>query len=211
MEDNQRMILATLAAALPESTLTTSFTPVEGLDMWETLNSSGLWLGPRETLETYPTFRQIIPYIVLSVDGRVIHYTRTPKGQEARLHDKVSVGFGGHVDLEDMQFFGNSIDLERTLNIGADREIDEEIGIVDVIKKTWVGLVVSNENPVDHVHIGVVAHWELASAPTGMTEDAVGNVGLDTPDALLMGVGDRLETWSWLYLQYLGRVEDASE
>lgn len=205
--DNQRIILATRSDKLPASTCLTSFIPMGEDEIWKTLNDAGLWLGPRATLEEMPEFRQIIPYIVLKVGDQYVHYTRTPKGGEERLHGKVSIGLGGHVDLEDIRFNGNNIHLVETLNDAARREVMEEIGVgVDasgVIRAQWVGLVAANITSVDFVHIGVVAVWELPCAPSGDVEDALSHVGLDTAEALLMGSGDRLETWSALYLNHV--------
>lgn len=201
MNANQRIILATGSAKLPDATRLTQFIPMSEDEMWKTLYDAGLWLGPREPLETMPAFRQIIPYIILKVDGQYINYLRTPKGGEERLHGKISIGLGGHVDLEDIQFTGNNINLEATLESGAAREVLEEVGDVDIISKTWVGLVAANLNPVDYVHVGAVAVWELASAPVGDVEDALDNVHLADGWTLLSEQGERLETWTALFLR----------
>lgn len=207
-EDNQRLILAVQSDRLPgvTRTVTAALKPLEEQDMVKTLYDAGLWLGPRKQLEDMPGFRQIIPYIALSVNGKIIKYTRTPAGGEERLHGKVSIGLGGHIDLEDICFEGGSIRLEETLEAAAAREILEEIGPVEIISKTWVGLLFSNNNPVDFVHIGAAAVWELAEVPNGIAEDAIGEVTLSSINDLLRCEPERMETWSISLLNHLARI-----
>src|SRR4051794_9770176 len=51
---------------------------------------------PRDQAEHDPTFKQLIPYLVLRHAGRVFHYRRRGGG-ESRLASRRSVGIGGHV------------------------------------------------------------------------------------------------------------------
>ena len=56
----------------------------------------------RGAAEEDPTHKQIIPYCVFRHGDRVLHYTRGKAGGESRLHAKISVGVGGHVNPVDM-------------------------------------------------------------------------------------------------------------
>src|SRR5687767_12552590 len=67
----------------------------------------GLCSSPREArrgdVEEDPTLKQPIPYVVVRRRGEgrvqeVFMYTRLTGGGEARLHGKVSVGVGGHMN-----------------------------------------------------------------------------------------------------------------
>ena len=49
------------------------------------LEPSLLSFRPRAEVETDPSYKQIIPYVVLRSGNLVFHYTRGQKGSEARL------------------------------------------------------------------------------------------------------------------------------
>jgi predicted NUDIX family phosphoesterase len=206
MLSNQKLILAVSAAGLPPAfAQRTAFLPMTEDLLWFTLGAAGLWLGPRPQLEDLPAFRQIIPYVALRLGDRFVKYTRTPAGGESRLHGRVSIGLGGHIDLPDVVFRGEGIDLARTLGDAAAREVDEELAGVEVTGRRWIGLLVDNDNPVGRVHIGVVAVWDLAAMPHGAAEDAIGDTGAATLEELRADEA-RLETWSSLLVRHLGEA-----
>jgi hypothetical protein len=62
--------------------------------------AAGLWM-PRSAAECDPSFKQLIPYVVVkrSDTGTIACYRR--RGSEDRLHGLWSVGIGGHVDEGD--------------------------------------------------------------------------------------------------------------
>src|SRR4051794_16485928 len=61
------------------------------------LNPAGFSFRPRSEVETDPSFKQLIPYVVLRYGDKVFHYCRGGSGTETRLHAKRSVGIGGHI------------------------------------------------------------------------------------------------------------------
>lgn len=209
MQIDQKIILAVPTDRLPSELRQTTFLPLDEKRIMSVLQEAGLWLGPRPQLEEMPSFRQIIPYVVLKCAGKWVRYTRAAAGGEQRLHGRVSIGLGGHVDLPDVCLVGNSIDLLKTLNDAAEREVQEELPGVVCSGKHWAGLLVDNESPVGSVHIGVVAVWELKFMPSGPTEDAISEAGL-TDLAELMALGPRLETWSSLLVRHFGITDDRS-
>lgn len=157
---------------------------------------SALWIGPRPHLEEDEQYKQIIPYIILSHQGKVAVYQRTKKGGENRLHHKNSIGFGGHIDAFDLAYDESGvIDLERTIERSASREIDEELNISGVISKQKLGYIIDDSNPVGRVHIGVVEQWELASPEVQSNEDEVHLIGLLSPGEINQ-LPDELENWS---------------
>lgn len=171
-----------------------------------TLGAAGAWFGPRPVLEEDERFRQIIPYVVLRCGDRFLTYTRGGAGGEARLHDKISMGFGGHVDLPDMQLGENGLfDLGATLRVSVEREIQEEIPGVTITGKTWVGLVADNTNAVGRVHVGLIGIWDIEAIPETSGEDAIASLsGLSVEE--LKGAYDRLENWSRILVDNLGSL-----
>lgn len=202
---NLRLILAARTEGLPKQLGSTQFLPMPHHQAIETLEAAGLWLGPRPILEETEEFRQIIPYIVLQHGSEFIRYTRTPAGGEARLHGRVSVGLGGHIDLQDVETLGEAIDLVRTLEKAANRELIEELGDVEIVSKEWVGLLVENDSAVGRVHIGMIGLWRLQSPPAATAEDAIGDVSLSSLSDLKANA-ERLETWSAMLLPWLRDV-----
>lgn len=97
-----------------------------------------LVIRQRAALEKDTRYRQILPYKVLTqvgTDGvkRIIGYRRLQKGGESRLYGLMSIGFGGHVDLEDIETFAGSeqacstVDLETTIRESSRRELGQEV------------------------------------------------------------------------------------
>ena len=56
---------------------------------------------PRAEMEQDPQFKQIIPYLVLRDGDRYFLMRRTRAGGDVRLHDRWSIGVGGHLNPGD--------------------------------------------------------------------------------------------------------------
>src|SRR5258708_36985684 len=65
------------------------------------LDPAHLSYRPRGEVESDPSFKQLIPYVVLRCGGELFHYTRGASGTESRLRSLRSVGLGGHITGED--------------------------------------------------------------------------------------------------------------
>ena len=104
----------------------------------------------RRHAEQDASLKQIIPYCIVTDGTRVLCLQRQTAQGEARLHRKLSIGIGGHL---------NPPDAERgaaeTLASGALREICEELE-VDAASPVPVGVLNDDSNPVGSVHFGVV-------------------------------------------------------
>lgn len=200
-----QLILAVSARGLlQECVLNTGITPMNASQLVGTLSSAGLWLGPREVLESDHAFLQIIPYVVLKCGDKYLRYTRTPAGGEARLHGKMSIGVGGHIDGKDVKWMREStVALLTTVTDAATREVGEEVGDVDVIDHKMVGLLVDFTDEVGMVHLGVVMVWELhpGSMPEAK-EDQLTSVELVTLEQL-QADKSRMEKWSAHVVDYL--------
>ncbi len=170
------------------------------------LYEAGAWFGPRAELEKNENYLQIIPYNVLIRDGQVVRYRRTTSGGEDRLHDKFSIGIGGHIDLADAQEDDGRFSFEETIKIAALREIDEEFTGMRATLVRWCGLLFDDSNEVGRVHLGVVGIWQIeGDSEVQSGEDAIANV--DTP--LVSGLDPNdpsWETWSALLIPYIQNV-----
>lgn len=155
-----------------------------------------VWVGPRPSLETNEDFKQIIPYVLLSFQGKIALYQRTKKGGEDRLHNMHSIGFGGHIDAFDLAYQeSGEINLDKTIENSAQREIDEELNVSYINSKTHLGYIYDGSNPVGRVHIGVVEQWELSDNEITSNEDEIHVVGFFTIEELKKFDGE-MENWS---------------
>lgn len=205
-----RLILAVHAVGLPAEIGKTGFVPMDQEVAVRSLETAGLWFGPRKVLEELEDYRQVIPYIVLRVRDRLIRYTRTPAGGETRLHGRMSVGLGGHVDLLDAKSCGDRFDLLGTVEQAAERELREELGEITCERRRWIGLLVDNDTSVGRVHIALIGLWDIHDLPHGETEEAVGEVTMASLRELKADA-ENLETWSALLLPWLELELKASD
>src|ERR1700694_434300 len=59
----------------------------------------------RSEAENDRRYKQLIPYVLLMANNKVLRYRRGKGGQETRLHGLYSVGIGGHISDEDHGLF----------------------------------------------------------------------------------------------------------
>lgn len=209
----KKMILATKTEKLPEFLKKhDTFHAMEEFEIFKMFDEAGYWCGPREDLEIDPTYKQIIPYIVIKVDDKYLSYVRTSKGDEDRLHDKVSIGVGGHIDFTDVNRYQESVDIISTLEGTAIREVIEEIGFFDTIayesRYNWIGIVNDDSNDVGKVHIGVVCIVDLKAdeIPSKSKDESISKLTLMSLEEL-QATELNLETWSRHVVDYLKLVE----
>ncbi|AMW33807.2 DNA mismatch repair protein MutT [Fervidobacterium islandicum] len=103
----------------------------------------------REKAEYDESMRQVIPYIVLKEGDEYIFFRRTANQTEKRLHNLITLGVGGHLNIEDSQ------DPVECFENGLKRELAEEVD-VELKSLRYVGLINEIENPVSRVHVGVL-------------------------------------------------------
>jgi predicted NUDIX family phosphoesterase len=128
----------------------------------------------------------------------IFRYTRGKSQGEARLHAKLSIGVGGHVDESDADGRATLDAYEMALR----RELDEEvvIGSPGVLRR--IGLINDDSTPVGQVHLGVVYVYELESPNVTAREDGLVDAGFVAIGELRSEL-DRLETWSQIALENL--------
>jgi predicted NUDIX family phosphoesterase len=157
------------------------------------LDPANLSFLPRGRAEHDPSFKQLIPYVVLRWRGEVFHYTRGAAGTETRLQALRSIGVVGHICAEDVTDAG---DLYRT---GLLREVAEEVDIQSRYAEHVVGLINDDRTPVGQVHLGVVHVFELEQPRVGRREEALAASGF-APLSELRRDRERFETWSQFLL-----------
>lgn len=159
------------------------------------LNPTGFTFRLRSEVETDPTFKQLIPYVVLRCGDRVFHYRRGGSGTEVRLHAKRSVGIGGHIADTDATKGDVYI-------AGMVRELNEEVDFGRHTAGRMIGFIYDPSTPVGEVHLGVVHVFELDEPNVTPREAAIADTGFATVEELL-AKRDQFETWSQLVLEML--------
>lgn len=177
---------------------------VEGVDdvVSVLLSEENHFFLDRAAAEEDPSHKQLIPYCIFKCGDRVLHYTRGKAGGENRLHAKISVGVGGHINPVDM---GEGRQGAAAYYAAVQREIDEELEIAGDYEMRIVGLLNDDSNPVGQVHLGVVHLVELENEEVSSREDALTDLSWATLDELKGDLFERLETWSQLCVEHLAK------
>lgn len=154
---------------------------------------------PRQPAETDTGLKQLIPYVLLVHEGRLLHYVRGKKAGEQRLAAKGSVGIGGHINDGDEGLF--TMD-EDAYNAAVAREVNEELKVESPYTNQVVALLNDDSNPVGQVHLGVVHLFQLAGDNVTKREQMITQLGFLTREELLAR-RDNLESWSQICVDHL--------
>jgi predicted NUDIX family phosphoesterase len=149
---------------------------------------------PRPAMEADPSFKQVIPYLVLRDGERFFLMRRTRAGVDARLHDRYSIGVGGHLNPGDGGVLG-----------GLRREWREELVAGFEPEFRLVGLLNDDTTDVGAVHLGAVYVADAAGRPVEIRETDKLSGAFAGPDEV-EAVVDRMETWSRLCFEFLDRA-----
>jgi predicted NUDIX family phosphoesterase len=156
----------------------------------------------RAQAENDPSFKQIIPYVIITDGERILHYVRGKKSGEQRLVAKGSLGIGGHINDEDHSLFAVG---EQAFHDAVAREVNEEILVEGALDVRPVGLINDDSTEVGKVHFGVVHVLRRKPEQVKRRETMITQLDfLTVPE--LQSRRDRLETWSQLCLDHIGAI-----
>ncbi len=149
---------------------------------------------PREQVEEDPSFKQIIPYLIVRHTDRLFLVQRSAAGNEARLRGLFSIGVGGHINRSDV------VGASDLVAAGLRRELDEELVIHGAWRARLVGVLNDDTDAVGRVHFGLVHVVDVESPDVAVREsDALTGRMASREDVL--AVRERMETWSRLILE----------
>jgi predicted NUDIX family phosphoesterase len=152
---------------------------------------------PRSEMETDPSFKQIVPYVVLRWRDQLFHYTRGKRATEARLQALRSIGVGGHISANDSGLF------DSPYREAMFREVAEEVHLESAYEERCIGLINDDSTAVGQVHLGVAHVFELEEPKVRRREQVLTQAGF-APLAELRGQRGEFETWSQFLLDHLG-------
>ena len=135
--------------------------------------------------------KQVIPYLVLRDDADYFLMRRTRAGGDARLHDRFSIGVGGHLNPGDRDLAG-----------GLRREWEEELAADFIPEFRFVGLLNDDTTEVGSVHLGAVYVADAAGRGVAIRETHK-LVGTFAPPDEVAAVVQHMESWSAIAFTYL--------
>jgi len=176
---------------------------------------AGGFFVERAYAETCPDLKQVIPYSLVQSGGQVLCLRRTRQGGEERLHDKLSIGVGGHINPDDLPgsdlphgAHGAGRSRSGLIARATQREVaEEELILGGPFAVRRVGLINDDSNPVGAVHVGLVQVITV-EGPVAVRETDQLEGGLVTRAELRARLADgaNFETWSSLLIPHLDRL-----
>ena len=166
------------------------FSPDIGRYLPALLDPAHLRFLRRGDAENDPSFKQLIPYVVLRWRDQLFHYTRGAAGGECCGCGRVRIDRRRrpHLRAEDGP-------AETAYRAGLLREVAEEVGLGCAYEERPLGLINDDATPVGQVHLGIVHVFDLAEPRVERREAALAEAGF----ARLSDLRERcaeFETWS---------------
>jgi predicted NUDIX family phosphoesterase len=158
---------------------------------------------PRSKAEKDPSYKQLIPYVIMTCDGKYLTYVRGKRAGETRLVAKRSIGIGGHINPVDWTLF--SANSYKTYLEAVEREVAEEVSVETTHTDRVVALLNDESNDVGRVHLGLVHYWLLDAPKVNKREQMITQIDFKTA-AELHQIRDTMETWSSLCLDGLNQM-----
>lgn len=150
----------------------------------------------RQPAETNEELKQIIPYVYISFENSdTFLISKRLKGStESRLVDKLSLGFGGHINTSDNERSATPADI---FDSCIRRELSEELAIPQLwhYSFTFKGMINLNTNAVERCHLGLVYHLSLSTkAITSAEKDKLSTEWINKAE--IKQNYEQLEGWS---------------
>jgi predicted NUDIX family phosphoesterase len=152
----------------------------------------GLFLT-RSKLEEDTSFKQIIPYAIISNKESFYLFKRTSGQTEKRLHNKFSLGVGGHMNPDD-----SMESKEQYLLAELKRELYEEVRLLNgclIEDIEFIGFINDDTISVGRVHVGLLYNIHVSNKEVYINEtDKMTADWIDKPG--LAEYYEVMETWS---------------
>ncbi len=154
---------------------------------------------PRGEVEGDPSWKQVIPYLLMRDGKKLFLMQRSSAGGDDRLHDRYSLGIGGHLNPQDGGVLA-----------GLRREFHEEMVADWDPQPRLIGLLNDDDVLVGQVHVGVVFEADAAGRPLAIREtDKLRGRFVAPPEVLR--VYERMETWSQLLYDHVTAPANRAE
>ncbi len=151
----------------------------------------------RKDLEKDPEYKQVIAQVILRYKGKYFLH-RQVKRNEERLNSLCPLPLGGHIEKIDIK------KDEDIFTVALERELSEEVELKSkVLKREYLGLVyIEDENPVNHVHVGLVYIFDLDGMEVHVKEEGLEDIGFVSLEYLKTNT-EKLTYWSRIIIYHL--------
>lgn len=154
----------------------------------------------RSELEEDPTLKQIIPYAMISNEGSFYLIRRTSGQTEKRLHNKLHLGVGGHMNPR-----RSNEPNEQYLINELKRELFEEVRLLNgcfIDNIEFIGFINDDSMSVSSVHLGLLYNIHVSNKNVVINEtDKMTADWIDKTD--LVKYYEEMETWTKIAIDYL--------
>lgn len=169
--------------------------------LYDSFESSTISMRRGDAEENFE-YKQPIPYVIIKRGEEYFSYERLSGSGENRLHNKISIGVGGHMNPESDSF-------KSSLMMNLLRELSEEVDIQtdETLSVDPFGVLNSDEDDVSKVHIGLLCKIDLPQNSTVEvleTEQLKGS--FKTREELM--AYDNLEPWSAIALSHFHSLSE---
>lgn len=148
----------------------------------------------RSYAEVDTTFKQIVSYVIFTFDGKLFVMERKNNGNEATLSNKLSIGIGGHLRIDDLQ--------GETLFDWVAREFEEEVQYQGNLKMHTIGFLNDDSNEVGQRHLGLIILLQGDHGKISIKSDEHKTGNLMSMESCFENF-DLFESWSQIVLQTL--------
>jgi len=170
----------------------------ENSEVLKKIVQKGLFLRRSESEED-PSFKQIISYAIISYKDSFYLFRRTSGQTEKRLHNKFSLGVGGHMNPRD-----SVKPKEQYLTDELKRELFEEVKLLNgcfLEDIEFIGFINDDTIPVGRVHIGLLYNIHVSNKEVYINEtDKMTAEWIDKSS--LAEFYEGMETWSKIAYDY---------
>lgn len=151
----------------------------------------------RGIAEKDSAFKQIIPYMCIIYEDFIFLTNRKTTQAESRLHNKFSIGVGGHINNFDVK------NVDNVIYTGMLRELNEEVLINnnDISTIIPLNLISDDTTEVGKVHLGILFKVVLKNLNCDVHETDKMEGRWEKIENI-KNYYDNMESWSQIILDY---------
>jgi predicted NUDIX family phosphoesterase len=155
----------------------------------------------RQDAEEDDSVIQLVSVFVVRFEGRILTYKRTKRLPESRLHGYYSIGFGGHLNPEDLKPLLNIFDPDVASPLLL-RELGEELRLKgEAPRLRYRGLLYDDSRPVSRQHLGITYDVFLQSERFEIGERGfLMDAKFETLEEIIAR-RENFENWSWVLIR----------
>ncbi len=165
----------------------------------------------RRVAEDTEDFVQIIPSFIVFREDSVLSYKRTKLSPENRLHDNVTIVFGGHLQAEDTQTLFNFD--SKLVDEFLFRELHEELSFSKPFDRyNYCGTIYLQGSPFERQHAGIIFAIDLLPGTEAYSEEPGYHSSLQFIDWGSIRKSPVMnDSWSKACIEFLGVGNDGGQ